>query len=377
MPFPIAAAAPIIASGVSALSSIFTNWRNQKLANEQNQFNLNMWKAQNQYNTPAEQLARFKQAGINPNFMGSSISAGNVAASATPSADLANQVSPFTPEAGAQVASAIIEGKNAETNAKNAETEAKNAETNAQNAETNRLRQEVDARLANLEGEVKKEQKEFIYQQRLNAEQELNNIVDMGEKIREETKGHQQMNRNLKVVADLAEKYGEAQVIKQLDEATSRIKLNISQAELNDVNKELAPKLAEYARKTAEAACTSADAAKLNADTAKRRLDFEVGEAFQQRKNVDAATIEMYKAIAWNQYAGILRNILGGLPKAKDNFSKMFDKNKPQETPFVDLSGYGSQSNPNVYGSPQLPSNTRGLPDNSRYLPWLGSGGGR
>lgn len=376
MPFPIAAAAPVIAAGVSAVSNIFTNLRNAHLANQQNAYNYNMWQQMNAYNNPAEQVKRLKAAGLNPNFMGSSINSGNVAAAASPSADLANQVTPFTPEAGASVASAIIEGKNAETNAKNAETEAKNAETNAKNAETNRLRQEVDARLAVLEGEVKKEQKEFIYQQRLNAEEELNNIVDMGEKIREETKGQKEINRNLKVVADIAEKYGEAQALAELNEATSRIKLNISQAELNDVNKKLAPKLAEYAKMTAQAAVTSADAAKQNADSTKRRIDFEVGEAFEQHKKVDAATIEMYKAIAWNQYAGILRGIMGNLPKVNKNFSKVFEKNKPQDTPFIDLSGQGSQSNPYIYNPNQFP-NTQGLPNYSRSLPWLRNGGGR
>lgn len=378
MPFPIAAAAPIIGAGISAISSIYTNWRNRQLANEQNQFNLNMWNAQNKYNTPSEQLARLKQAGINPNFMGSSISAGNVAASASPSADLANQASPFTPEAGAQVASAIIEGKNAETNAKNAETEAKNAETNAQNAETNRLRQEVDARLAVIEGEVKKEQKEFIFQQRLNAEQELNNIVDMGAKIREETKGQQQINRNLKVVADIAEKYGEQQVLAQLNEASSRIRLNISQAELNSVNKELAPKLAEYAKMTAQAALTSADAAKQNAASTKKKIDFEVGSAFEQHKKVDAATIEMYKAIAWNQYTGIIGDILGKVPKLRKDIGKLFEKKPAQDIPFIDLSGNSSYSNPSIYNPNQLQGpNTNGLPNYSRSLPWLRNGGGR
>lgn len=366
MPFPIAAAAPIIGAGISAISSIFTNWRNRQLANEQNQFNLNMWNAQNKYNTPAEQLARLKQAGINPNFMGSSISAGNVAASASPSADLANQASPFTPEAGAQVASAIIEGKNADTNAKNAETEAKNAETNAQNAETNRLRQEVDARLAGIEGEVKKEQKEFIYQQRLNAEQELNNIVDMGAKIREETKGIQQHNRNLKVIADLAEKYGEKQVLAQLNEASSRIKLNISQSKLNDINRKLAPVLAECQKNQAQAAVTSAEAAKLQADSNKRRIDFEVGEAFQNTKDVSAAQIEMYKAIAWAQYAGGIGNIFGNLKK---NNPSLFPNKPNQRGPINGNLQWdnGLTSNPYIY-NPNLIGNSSAP---GGYLPWL------
>lgn len=378
MPFPIAAAAPVIAAGVSAVSNIFTNLRNARLANQQNAYNFNMWQQMNSYNNPSEQVKRLKAAGLNPNFMGSNISAGNVASSAAPSADLANQVSPITPEAGASVASAIIEGKNAETNAKNAETEAKNADTNAKNAETNRLRQEVDARLAVLEGEVKKEQKEFIYQQRLNAEEELNNIVDMGEKIREESKGQKEINRNLKVVADIAEKYGEAQALVELNEATSRIKLNISQAELNDVNKSLSPKLAEYAKMTAQAALTSSDAAKQNAASTKKKIDFEVGAAFEQHKKVDAATIEMYKAIAWNQYAGIVGDVLGKVPKLRKDLGKLFEKKPAQDIPFIDLSGQGSRSNPSIYNPNQLQGpSTQGLPNYSRSLPWLRNGGGR
>lgn len=363
MPFPLAAAAPILAAGVSAVSNIFTNWRNQKLANEQNQFNLNMWKAQNQYNTPAEQLARLKQAGINPNFMGSSIASGNVAASASPSADLANQVSPFTPEVGAQVASAIIEGKNAETNAKNAETEAKNADTNAKNAETNRLRQEVDAELAGIEGEVKKEQKLFIIQQRLNAQQELDNIIAQGEQIREQTKGQQQQNRQFKVAADLAEKYGEQQIVSQLNEAASRIKLNVSQAELAKINAKLAPVLAECSKKQAQAALTSAEAARTTANSNKEKIAFEVGKAFENTKEVSAAQIKMYEAIAYAQYAGILGDVFG---KFEFRRRQMADRLRGPVNGNLRWDE-GTTSNPYIYNPNQIgnPSSPTG------YLPWL------
>ena len=80
---------PILAAGIAATTSAISNWwsnrTNKALANQQNAYNMNMWQAMNDYNTPSNQLARLKQAGINPNFMGSSISAGNVASSPTPS----------------------------------------------------------------------------------------------------------------------------------------------------------------------------------------------------------------------------------------------------------------------------------------------------
>lgn len=66
MPFPIGAA---IGAGASLLGSIFSNSgarKRQELANAQN---IEFWQMQNAYNHPSQQMARLKQAGLNPNLV--------------------------------------------------------------------------------------------------------------------------------------------------------------------------------------------------------------------------------------------------------------------------------------------------------------------
>lgn len=57
------------------------NQANLELAKYQNQWNLEQWNRENAYNTPAEQMRRLKQAGINPNLAFSNGNLENVAAS--------------------------------------------------------------------------------------------------------------------------------------------------------------------------------------------------------------------------------------------------------------------------------------------------------
>lgn len=54
-----------------------TNEANRKLAQYQWNKNLEMWNLQNQYNSPAAQMRRFKQAGLNPNLIYGQGNAGN------------------------------------------------------------------------------------------------------------------------------------------------------------------------------------------------------------------------------------------------------------------------------------------------------------
>lgn len=48
-----------------------------QLQDKQNQFNLDMWNLQNEYNSPQAQMQRFQEAGLNPNLMYSQGTAGN------------------------------------------------------------------------------------------------------------------------------------------------------------------------------------------------------------------------------------------------------------------------------------------------------------
>lgn len=60
------------------------NKGNRQLMEYQNQWNLDMWNRQNLYNSPASQMERFRNAGLNPMLMSQSLQTGN--ASNAPSA---------------------------------------------------------------------------------------------------------------------------------------------------------------------------------------------------------------------------------------------------------------------------------------------------
>lgn len=64
---------PLIASGVNAISSMFTNRsqikHNQQMYDKQRADTLADWQMSNEYNSPAAQMRRFKEAGLNPNLI--------------------------------------------------------------------------------------------------------------------------------------------------------------------------------------------------------------------------------------------------------------------------------------------------------------------
>lgn len=64
------------------------NRYNTEAWEKQKQYNISMWKAQNKYNSPIEQMARLKEAGLNPHLMYQQGNVGN--ASPIPTANLAN-----------------------------------------------------------------------------------------------------------------------------------------------------------------------------------------------------------------------------------------------------------------------------------------------
>ena len=109
-----------IAAGISGLSSIFggilgknsqssanrTNLQinrenqawNEKMMDKQNAWNLAQWNRENEYNSAAQQVARFRAAGLNPYLMiqnGSAGSASSVTSAAPGNAGMSNTVSPF------------------------------------------------------------------------------------------------------------------------------------------------------------------------------------------------------------------------------------------------------------------------------------------
>lgn len=57
-------------SGAFGLLGNYLQYKyNTRLAEQQNQYNLEMWKLNNEYNSPQAQMKRFEEAGLNPNLI--------------------------------------------------------------------------------------------------------------------------------------------------------------------------------------------------------------------------------------------------------------------------------------------------------------------
>ena len=64
---------PLLGAGIAGISSLASsligNAGSKKAQSRANAYNLEMWNRQNQYNHPVQQMARLKQAGLNPNLV--------------------------------------------------------------------------------------------------------------------------------------------------------------------------------------------------------------------------------------------------------------------------------------------------------------------
>jgi len=121
-------------SGAFGLLGSYLNYRYQKnLAEQQNQYNIDMWKMQNEYNSPQAQMQRFEEAGLNPNLIYSQGNAGN----ATHAPQMVTPQAPELSEDMRRLGEAFnIEGlRTAIANRKKAQAEAKDAAANAERNE--------------------------------------------------------------------------------------------------------------------------------------------------------------------------------------------------------------------------------------------------
>jgi len=75
---------PLASLGISAGGSLINNLANLGQAKKSRQFQLDMWNKNNAYNHPSEQMARLRQANLNPNLM---YGQGNVGNSSGPVKD--------------------------------------------------------------------------------------------------------------------------------------------------------------------------------------------------------------------------------------------------------------------------------------------------
>lgn len=84
MPIPAALIPPIIAGGASLASSGLSAITAHNQQRKANAFNLDMWNRTNYFNSPANQMKRLQQAGLNPNLIYGSGSANTGQASPAP-----------------------------------------------------------------------------------------------------------------------------------------------------------------------------------------------------------------------------------------------------------------------------------------------------
>lgn len=89
---------PLLAAGASLAGQVMTNQQNAantasanrmnyRIFQEQNQFNLEQWKRNNEYNSPKNQRLRYEEAGINPSLALSNITPGVAQATTSASAN--------------------------------------------------------------------------------------------------------------------------------------------------------------------------------------------------------------------------------------------------------------------------------------------------
>ena len=151
------------------------------------QRSVEMWKMQNEYDTPANQLKRYQEASVNPNTIISGITGNSPATMSSP------DVSYHAPDYNAALATQLqkqalslqFASQAADINLKNAQADNINKQTDAQGITNNFLKQlyqnQVDAGFADIE--FKKSQKNLtdeqvynVYHQTLNIQENMHNI---------------------------------------------------------------------------------------------------------------------------------------------------------------------------------------------------------
>lgn len=113
---------PLIAAGAAALAGAIIkgvsnkraqrrqNAYNKQMAELENQKQLEYWNMQNEYNSPAAQMQRLKEAGLNPNLAYQNVSTGNAEAMpsyTTPEQSFQNYAGETMQEVGSTLASQI------------------------------------------------------------------------------------------------------------------------------------------------------------------------------------------------------------------------------------------------------------------------------
>lgn len=112
------------------------NAANKELAEYAYQKNLEMWNRQNVYNSPVEQMARLKDAGLNPNLMYGQGNTGNASSAPSYDAPKMEAYTGFGDFGASRAGQELIQGLMGYAQVKKTEAEAQNIRQNTQNLET-------------------------------------------------------------------------------------------------------------------------------------------------------------------------------------------------------------------------------------------------
>lgn len=127
-----AVAGAAVQGGFGILGSGLNYLFNKRLAEQQNQYNIDMWNMQNEYNSPQAQMQRFQEAGLNPNLIygqgsnGNAIHAPEMVVPQAPAVDKqAQEIGKLFNIANLQLLGAEINKANAEANSAQSDAEIK------------------------------------------------------------------------------------------------------------------------------------------------------------------------------------------------------------------------------------------------------------
>lgn len=112
--------------------SVIQNRGQRKLANDAQAYELDMWNRSNEYNSPEAQMARLKQAGLNPNLVYGSGNVSGQSSSPAPKAHVPNYQSPVSGELITGVLASMLSTMKAQ------------ADTLKTKAETDRVKQQFE-----------------------------------------------------------------------------------------------------------------------------------------------------------------------------------------------------------------------------------------
>lgn len=114
-------------SGYDTVKGLWDDFTGKSAIDKQNQYNLQMWELQNQYNLPANQVARLREAGLNPNLFYSQGNVGN--ATSVPERTAYDRGSGLSKTFGFLSTLYSIKNMKAQNNNLNAQTASINADT--------------------------------------------------------------------------------------------------------------------------------------------------------------------------------------------------------------------------------------------------------